>query len=269
MRMEVARSSAYVVDELILALFSLPDAQIEIIERAQLEALIRELQIGAGGLLNPATTKQLGNLSGVNALTIGTITVIGDLVRLNARLVATDTGRTLSAAAVTVPKTGALDTLLRQPAACSTVETKSASAGGGGSTPAAGLPRQEKAGLRVEVVNVKGDSGTIDVVIRVTNVSTDALQIAHHTSSHQFDNGTICDTGSFRTAIRGISDNTDEMTDVAAGEAVQYSITRINCDSKNRAATLASRLVLDVRGGDGDPKEVAFQLFDVPYTKGQ
>ncbi len=116
--------STYIVDELILSLFSLPNAQLDIIERSQLEAIIAELSIGEGGLLNPATTKELGNLSGVSALTIGTITVIGDSVRLNARLVATDTGRIFSAAAVTVPKTQALNSLLSQASSCGISETR-------------------------------------------------------------------------------------------------------------------------------------------------
>jgi hypothetical protein len=54
--------STYVVDELILSLFSVPDAKLDIVERSQLEALISELQIGEGGLLNPETTKKLGNM---------------------------------------------------------------------------------------------------------------------------------------------------------------------------------------------------------------
>ena len=107
--------SNYIVDELILSLFSVENSRLDIVERAQLEALIAEMQIGEGGLLNPETTKQLGNLAGISALTLGTITVIGDSIRLNARLVATETGRTISAAAVTIPRTEAMNTLLKQP----------------------------------------------------------------------------------------------------------------------------------------------------------
>jgi hypothetical protein len=48
--------STYIVDELILSLFSVPESKLDIVERSQLEALISELQIGEGGLLNPETT---------------------------------------------------------------------------------------------------------------------------------------------------------------------------------------------------------------------
>jgi TolB-like protein len=107
--------STYLVDELILGLFSVPNSPVTIIERSQLEALISEMKIGAGGLLNPKTTQKLGSISGVQALTVGTITVIGDTVRVNARVVDTETGRTISAAGVTLPRTSAVTQLLQKP----------------------------------------------------------------------------------------------------------------------------------------------------------
>jgi hypothetical protein len=93
--------------------------------------VISELKFGASGLLNPETTKKLGSQSGVSALTVGTITVIGDTVRINARLIATDTGRAISAAAVDIPKVAAVSELLRQPVTtgptCAPQRTESAS----------------------------------------------------------------------------------------------------------------------------------------------
>jgi TolB-like protein len=107
--------SNFIADELIQNLFSVPGSSLEIVERAQLETLIKELKLGASGLLNPETTKKLGSQSGVSALTVGTITVIGDTVRINARLIATDTGKAISAAAVDIPKVAAVSELLKQP----------------------------------------------------------------------------------------------------------------------------------------------------------
>ncbi len=107
--------SNFIADELIQSLFSIPGSKLEIVERAQLETIISELKLGASGLLNPETTKKLGSQSGVSALTVGTITVIGDTVRINARLIATDSGKAVSAAAVDIPKVAAVSELLRQP----------------------------------------------------------------------------------------------------------------------------------------------------------
>ncbi|WP_295388393.1 CsgG/HfaB family protein [uncultured Thiodictyon sp.] len=109
--------STHIVDELTLDLFDVPGSKLTLIERSQLQALIAELSIGESGLLNPTTTKELGKVSGVQALVLGSITIIGDVVRINARLVATDTGQAISAAAVSLPKTDAVTKLLAQPIA--------------------------------------------------------------------------------------------------------------------------------------------------------
>lgn len=107
--------STHIVDELTLSLFSVPGSPLTIIERARVESLISEMRVGEGGLLNPETTQELGRLSGAQALVLGTVTEIGDTVRINARLVATDTGAAVSAAAVTIPRTQAVSELMRRP----------------------------------------------------------------------------------------------------------------------------------------------------------
>lgn len=133
--------STYIVDELTLALFTVPNSKLTIVERAQLESLINELTIGEGGLLNPETTKELGKISGVQALAVGTITVIGDTLRINSRLVATDTGETVSAAAVNIPKTNAINDLLGQRTPCGTLIAGASSGGGkGGSAGTSPIP---------------------------------------------------------------------------------------------------------------------------------
>jgi TolB-like protein len=161
--------STYIVDELILHLFSFPESKIEIVERSQLEAILAELEMGEGGLLNPATTKQLGNLSGVTALALGTITVIGDAIRLNARLIATETGKTISAAAVTIPKTQALADLLARPMAAGPTcgskaigsPRRSSSSATSSGTPSATYPAPQHISDEAAQMIVSGIRGTV------------------------------------------------------------------------------------------------------------
>ena len=172
--------SSYIVDELTLRLFSVVDSKLEIVERSQLEALLAEMKAGASGLLNPETTKQLGNLSGVSALALGTITVIGDQIRVNARLVATDTGKTISAAAVNIPKTSAIEELLAQPVTtgliCGDPDSGSASVGkpakAGGSGKATAFTQGE---LQFEVASISRlkDHSRVTVVLQITNIGTE------------------------------------------------------------------------------------------------
>jgi TolB-like protein len=164
--------SNFIVDELIQRLFTVPGSQIQIVERAQLETVINELRLGASGLLNPETTKRLGSQSGVSALTVGTITVIGDRVRINARLIATDTGMAISAAAVDIPKVAAVSELLSQPVTtgptcaprstganiAGTPPTAEPRRGPGGPSPGGGSSRHAP-GLPVEVFMVQCRGG--------------------------------------------------------------------------------------------------------------
>lgn len=105
--------STYIVDELTLCLFLVKNS-LRIIERSQLEALLSEIPLGEGGVLDPKTTQKLGSLSGVKALVVGTITATSDSIRVIARLIATDTGQTISVAAITIPKTKTVADLLAQ-----------------------------------------------------------------------------------------------------------------------------------------------------------
>ena len=109
--------STYLADELIQSLFSVNGSKVRIIERSQLEALLHEIKIGEGGLLNPVTTQKLGTLSGVKALVLGTVTIIGNHIRINARLISTANGQAVSAAAIGIARNGEIDGLLSQPLA--------------------------------------------------------------------------------------------------------------------------------------------------------
>ncbi|MHA6298736.1 FlgO family outer membrane protein [Devosia sp. CAU 1758] len=242
--------STYVVDELILSLFSLADTEIDIVERSQLEAIIAELSIGEGGLLNPATTVRLGNLSGVSALTIGTITVIGNRVRLNARLVATDTGRIFSAAAVTVPNTSDLSTLMGQSAACTTTvgqRSKKSSDGGtqqGPSQQANGNSALEQIrdGIRVELRSINLNpthTSRINAVLRLENLGDAEKMISMSHFTFTDNTGNLCSNpGNWYTKVAGIPYDSNgialkDYSSIQPNEVIQFSITELGCESRN------------------------------------
>jgi len=105
--------SVYVVDELTTTLVSTVRPRPRVVERQQLEAIIAQNRLDEF-LTDPEQRRRLGGLSGISAVVLGTFATIGDRLRINARLVAIDTGETTSAAAVSVPRTGEIAELLRQ-----------------------------------------------------------------------------------------------------------------------------------------------------------
>lgn len=107
--------SNFLVDELVLSLFSVPNADLQIIERSQLGRIFAELELSMSGAVDANTTKELGRIHGVDTLLVGSLTTIGDDLRVNARLIDTETGQVFSAAAVNVPKTATLEALMTRP----------------------------------------------------------------------------------------------------------------------------------------------------------
>lgn len=109
--------SNYLVDELVLSLFEVDDGRLQIIERSQLERIFAELELSLSGAVDANTTKELGRIYGVDSLLIGSLTVLGDKLRVISRLIETETGQVFSAAATNIPKTATIVSLMERPAA--------------------------------------------------------------------------------------------------------------------------------------------------------
>ncbi|MFC2993215.1 FlgO family outer membrane protein [Halomonas tibetensis] len=125
--------SNFLVDELVLSLFSVPDGNLHIIERSQLSRIFAELELSMSGAVDANTTQELGRLHGVDTLLVGSLTTLGDDLRVNSRLINTETGQVFSAAAVNIPKTSTIETLMQRPSASGcTMTPRAAQSGGSG-----------------------------------------------------------------------------------------------------------------------------------------
>lgn len=257
---------SYLVDELTLRLFG-ASSTIEVIERSRIEALLAEMKIGASGLLDPTTRRSFGNLSGVSSVALGTITVLDDDVRLIMRLVETESGKTIAAAAVSIPSTDAVMGLILAPMDCAG-EMNSPSRASQTQPPS--LPSLKKDGLTVQVENVslsENSDDRIDLVLRVTNDEEGSMFIAHGKGSFVLSTGTICDRGSGLTNVSGIGWGPDRLSEVSAGETVQYTLTKLGCNSNDLSATGAINLVLLAGPRRTSFGEVRFQIFDIPFSQ--
>lgn len=131
--------SNFLVDELVLSLFSLPGHQLSIIERSQLGRIFAELELSLSGAVDVNTTRELGRVHGVETLLIGSLTTVGDDLRINARLIDTETAQVFSAAAVNIPRTSTVEDLMARPATggCTMMPTPGGQQAGSGAARAA------------------------------------------------------------------------------------------------------------------------------------
>jgi TolB-like protein len=71
--------------------------QVEVVERAQLDKVMRELKLGTSGLMDDATVKSIGKLLGVEAIVTGTLSQVGPETEIHSRMVRVEDGVILAA----------------------------------------------------------------------------------------------------------------------------------------------------------------------------
>lgn len=85
---------------------------LRVIDRIHLRSILQEHKLAATGVIDPATARRLGEITGVQALVTGTITEFGDSVRLTAKVLDTATAQIHASVRSDVPKTDAIKELL-------------------------------------------------------------------------------------------------------------------------------------------------------------
>lgn len=70
--------------------------KVRVVERRQLRQILEELKLSASGLIDEQTAIKAGKLLGANALVLGSFLKFGDSVKINIRVVKTETGEILS-----------------------------------------------------------------------------------------------------------------------------------------------------------------------------
>lgn len=99
----------YLAEELITRLFQ--TGKIKVIERQLLNKVVAEQKLSLTGVIEPSSAQKLGKLLGVDAICAGSVSDLGKTLKINARLIDTETGEVFSVAAVEVNKDAAVCSL--------------------------------------------------------------------------------------------------------------------------------------------------------------
>jgi len=106
----VTKFGRYLAEELITRLYL--TNKFEVIERQLLNKVLQEHQLNLSGLIDISSAQELGRLLGVDAIASGSVTDLGKSVKVNARLISTQTGKIFSVASVTVIKDDVVNNLM-------------------------------------------------------------------------------------------------------------------------------------------------------------
>lgn len=101
----------YLAEELSVAL-AVRASGYRVVDRTHLRAILQEHKLAATGVIDPATSRQLGKLAGVDTLITGTLTPLGDSIRLSVKALDAETASMVAATALNIPRTSAIDDLL-------------------------------------------------------------------------------------------------------------------------------------------------------------
>lgn len=106
----VTNFGRFLAEELITRLHE--TEKFKVIERQLLNQVIKEQKLTLTGIIDPTSAKQLGRLLGVDAIVSGSISDLGRTLKVNARLISTETGEIFAVASSEVMKDEAVTKLM-------------------------------------------------------------------------------------------------------------------------------------------------------------
>lgn len=244
-----------IYDELVYSLFSNAGETINVIERAELEQIFSEQELSVSGDIDIETAKELGRISGVDAIALGSISDYGDQIRINSRLVSAETGRVAAVARTDFPLTDSTRDLMknRSKSFCGFREAgasgnQTMTVGSGSAEPSTTFMTEE---FSVSLVAVAAeDDGTVSRLVFDINNLTDS-QV--HFTLFQPRMSWLSVSDQLGNFIE-FSDDTYKSFDLRG--AAQCSSSSIDhCDNQNAWSAIAPNSLARVSLNIVDPKQ--------------
>lgn len=120
---KITNMGRYLAEELTTRLYM--SGKFNVVERQLLNKIMQEQEMSLIGMIDENSAIRLGHLLGVKAIVSGSITDLGSYLKVNARLISTESGQVFSVASVQIPKNKSVTGLL-DPASITDSQTKAA-----------------------------------------------------------------------------------------------------------------------------------------------
>lgn len=102
----------FIGEELITKLFE--SERFKVIERSLLEKALEELKFNTSDLVDPSVAKQLGKVVGADAIVTGTLSDLGQSVKINARVIMVESGEVIGAAGAQIIKDASVVNMMKK-----------------------------------------------------------------------------------------------------------------------------------------------------------
>jgi len=160
----------FLAEELITRLFQ--TKKFKVIERQLLNKVLTEQDLSLTGIIDPTSAKELEKILGVDAIASGTITDLAQSLRVNARLISTETGEIFAVASTEIFKDESVMRLMAavgKPATMAAPAPASKTAAEPASPKMGAGQKVETNGFTFELVNVKRLGSNLTVEVLATN----------------------------------------------------------------------------------------------------
>ena len=165
----VTNFGRFMAEELITRLHE--TEKFKVIERQLLNQVIKEQKLTLSGIVDPASAKQLGRVLGVDAIVSGSITDLGKTLRVNARLISTETGEIFAVAAKEFVKDQTVTDLMGS----GTQAANSTSSTGNSSSSRKAKQTQKASLYTLDLEDCRLSGSTIVCDLTITNNDNDRL----------------------------------------------------------------------------------------------
>lgn len=145
----------------------------QVVERDQLEKVLKEQKLGYSGLINMNTAKKIGQLLGAQGMILGTVSDMGDNITINARLVDIEFGKTITASEVDLPKTPIIAQLLDKPVEDTSFVSGNSSMKNVQKKKGKSLHVTKVEGFTCELIECKKQDGIVKCDVAITNNKQD------------------------------------------------------------------------------------------------
>jgi len=259
----VTNLGKYVAEELTTKLYR--TNQFEIVERQLMNKLLQEQELSLHGYIDIDSEIGIGKVLGVDAIVSGSITDLGNSIKINARIISPESGKVFSVASVKITKDATVKKLLAQ-----TVSTTNNSTSG--TTSKTQNQITDKNGLSIAVLNAKISGRTVTVEMNLTNTTEDDIKFAMIIGFDNKDYATmIYDNlgnetfisgiklgNQFTNLINSVTQYAGASKKVIAGSSVNMELTFEKISSKVSKISL-----LQINAGNGN----ILEFRDIPINK--
>ncbi len=174
----------FMAEELTTQLYLMAPGKFEVVERRQLLKLEAELALGQMGVIEEKSLKKMGQVLGVEAVVTGSMTDLGNTIKVNARMIAVESAQVFAVAATSIPKTGIVAELASKTAEkpslagappTASAPQSSASVSSGGGTASKWMMETDK--LIISVDELKVGLNKASMFLTYQNKTADVVEV--------------------------------------------------------------------------------------------